>query len=143
MTTTTSHQGGDGPAPAGPFICRRSMHYDRGRRLHEACGYTPPAEFEAAYHASLQAEDRGRVKSNQPSLHETQGGSHGPVGSIHVARVAPHPTSHARAIPRQSCGIDVTAARSAVMRCDDRSALGDNDLSASQALDDRDDGPGR
>ncbi len=89
MTTTTSHQGGDGPAPAGPFICRRSMHYDRGRRLHEACGYTPPAEFEAAYHASLQAEDRGRVKSNQPSLHETQGGSHGPVGSIHVARVAP------------------------------------------------------
>ncbi len=24
-------------------------------RLHEACGYTPPAEFEAAYHSGLQA----------------------------------------------------------------------------------------
>jgi len=25
------------------------------RRLHEACGYVPPAEFEAAYHSRLQA----------------------------------------------------------------------------------------
>ncbi len=25
------------------------------RRLHEACGYRPPAEFEAAYHSGLQA----------------------------------------------------------------------------------------
>ena len=26
-----------------------------GRRLHEACGYTPPAEFEEAYHRRLEA----------------------------------------------------------------------------------------
>ena len=25
------------------------------RRLHEACGYVPPAEFEAAYHQRLSA----------------------------------------------------------------------------------------
>lgn len=26
-------------------------------RLHEACGYVPPAEYEAAYHSGLQATD--------------------------------------------------------------------------------------
>ncbi len=89
MTTTTSHQGGDGPAPAGPFICRRSMHYDRGRRLHEALRLYPAGGVRGGLPCGPMGEDRGRLKSNQPSLHETQGGSHGPVGSIHVARVAP------------------------------------------------------
>jgi putative transposase len=28
------------------------------RRLHEACGYTPPAEYEAAYHSRLRATEK-------------------------------------------------------------------------------------
>ena len=27
------------------------------QRLHEACGYVPPAEFEAAYHSGLQTSN--------------------------------------------------------------------------------------
>ena len=33
----------------------RWVHFWNETRLHEACGYTPPAEFEAAYYAALQA----------------------------------------------------------------------------------------
>lgn len=31
------------------------VHWWNERRLHEACGYTPPAEFEEAYHRQIEA----------------------------------------------------------------------------------------
>ena len=52
----------------------RWVHFWSTQRLHSACGDIPPAEFEAGYQFTLSGH-RGRLKSNHPSLHETQSAS--------------------------------------------------------------------
>jgi hypothetical protein len=51
------------------------VEFWNNRRLHEACGYLPPAEFEAP---TMRVRRRSRPPdSNRQGLHETQGGSLG------------------------------------------------------------------
>ena len=78
-STASTRPSSSGPRTLADRSTRSSSRPPTGfiswnaERLHEACGYLPPAEFEAAYHHARRPPRP--PESNQPSLHGTQGGS--------------------------------------------------------------------